>query len=138
MDTVKFVLSVIFCLGISLGCSAQAQHPIDLEIMDCYSANSGKMGMMECEAMGYRKWLEEVNKNYDELMGLLPPDTQLLLKQQQLKWEEAQAAEVALIEKVFKEQPSVLTSSVTDIARRRALQLQAYLDVLREQPSSGR
>lgn len=109
---------------------AIAQHPIDAEITSCYNSNPSKLGIMECEIMGYQKWKAEVNRVYNILLGKLDEEGQLILKEQQLAWEALVKLEFELNEKLYAENVSLLATTTTDLMRKRAMELQSHLDVL--------
>ncbi len=109
---------------------AMAQHPIDAEISECYNNNPSKLGIMECEIMGYQKWKAEVDRVYQILLGKLDEEGQLILKEQQLAWEALIKLEFELNEKLYANQISLLATTTTDLMRKRAMELQSHLDVL--------
>ena len=85
---------------------------------------------MECEIMGYQKWKAEVSRVYNILLGKLDEEGQLILKEQQLAWEALIKLEFELNEKLYAQQISLLATTTTDLMRKRAMELQAHLDVL--------
>jgi uncharacterized protein YecT (DUF1311 family) len=122
-------LSMLFTQA-SAQIDAIAQHPIDAEITNCYNSNPSKLGIMECEIMGYQKWKAEVNRVYTILLGKLDEEGQLILKEQHLAWEALIKLEFELNEKLYAENVSLLATTTTDLMRKRAMELQSHLDVL--------
>jgi|GEM_PF-4043056 len=127
-----FIVSLLFFAfsQVHAQIDAVAQHPIDAEITECYNTNPSKLGIMECEIMGYQKWKAEVSRVYNILLSKLDEEGQLILKEQQLAWEALIKLEFELNEKLYAQQISLLATTTTDLMRKRAMELQSHLDVL--------
>ncbi|MBT30189.1 MAG: hypothetical protein CMO01_11065 [Thalassobius sp.] len=130
----KHIIPIVLLFVLHSFCHAQnisgTEHQIDIEINECYDKNPSKLGIMECEIMGYQKWKAEVDKVYNLLLSKLDNESQLLLKEQQLAWEALTKLQFELNEKLYSNQVSLLATITTDLMRKRAMELQSHLNVL--------
>ncbi|MDW7690685.1 lysozyme inhibitor LprI family protein [Flammeovirgaceae bacterium SG7u.111] len=109
------------------------QHPIDIEIANCYSVKPNTMGILECEIMGYNKWNGEMERLYDQLAARLNEDAKLVLKDQQLAWMKYRDLQFEFFEKIYGDRIPVLAANRTDVIRKRAKELQVHLDAMNSQ-----
>lgn len=136
----RFFLLIAFVHLLVLAATAQQQpaaagtpaaHPLDVEIERCISQNATLLGSVECHLIGYQKWTAEMERIYTALLAKLDDESKLILKDQQTQWLKLRDAQFEFNEKFYgKRGAFVLMASVkTDVARRRALELQGYLDL---------
>ncbi|UZR94435.1 lysozyme inhibitor LprI family protein [Chondrinema litorale] len=130
----KHIFLIVFFFTTYNFCHAQnitgTEHQIDIEINECYDKNPSKLGIMECEIMGYQKWKTEVDRVFNLLLSKLDSESQLILKEQQRAWEALTKLQFELNEKLYSNQVSLLATITTDLMRRRAMELQSHLNVL--------
>ena len=124
------ILLLIISNNVNAQVNSSSEHEIDIEINNCYDQNPSKLGIMECEIMGYQKWKAEVDKMYNLLLNKLDEDGQLILKEQQRAWEALIKLQFELNEKLYSNQVSLLATLTTDLMRRRAMELQSHLNVM--------
>ena len=60
------------------------KHPIDKALDICTEKDPSTAGMVSCTDIAYKKWDQELNKNYRTLMARSKPAGKQLLKSAQL------------------------------------------------------
>ena len=132
----KISFSVLFIICLNFGASAQSAHPIDMAIDSCVKMRSGTLELIQCELEGYENWNAEMEKLYKLLMEELELDAQKVLQQQQESWIKTRDFTFKFQDKFYGTRglqwAKMMASSKTDIVRKRAIELQIYLNVIDE------
>ena len=113
------------------------KHPIDAALDICTEKEPHTAGMVRCTDIAYKKWDQELNKNYQTLMRELKPADKQLLKSAQLSWIAYRDNEFKLIDSIYdKIQGTMYIPMRTDekmqIVKQRALALASHIDMLGE------
>ena len=113
------------------------KHPIDAALEICTEKEPHTAGMVRCTDIAYKKWDQELNKNYQTLMSKLNPADKLLLKSAQLSWITYRDREFKLIDSIYdKIQGTMYIPMRIDekmqIVKQRALALASHIDMLGE------
>ena len=92
---------------------------------------------MSCTEQAYKKWDQELNKNYRTLMSKLKPAAKPLLKSVQLSWIRYRDNEFKLIDSIFDDIPGTMyipmrIDEKMQIVKQRALALASHVDMLGE------
>lgn len=137
MKRVLLLLAVM--LSLSAICYGQegGKHRIDKELEQCLDKNQSTAGMVECIGKSYDKWDKEMNRVYGELMKKLSPQGKAALKDTQLQWIKFRDLEFKFQDSIYSKMEGTMyiPMSADDrmkIVRSRSLELQAYLDLLKE------
>ena len=119
--------------------SAQTRrvHPIDKALEACIEKDPSTAGMVGCTDIAYKKWDQELNKNYQNLMSKLKPAGKQLLKQSQLTWIAFRDHEFKLIDSLYDDLQGTMYIPMRydermEIVKLRALALAAHLDTWNE------
>lgn len=113
------------------------KHPIDEALEICTEKDPSTAGMVRCTDIGYKKWDQELNKNYRTLMSKLKPAGKQLLKSAQLSWVTYRDAEFKLIDSIYDDIQGTMYISMRidekmQIVKQRALALASHVDMLGE------
>ncbi len=113
------------------------KHPIDAALDVCTEKEPHTAGMVRCTDIAYKKWDQELNKNYRSLMSKSKPPDKQLLKTAQLSWIAYRDNEFKLIDSIYdKIQGTMYIPMRTDekmqIVKQRALALASHIDMLGE------
>jgi uncharacterized protein YecT (DUF1311 family) len=112
-------------------------HSIDKALEVCIEKDPSTAGMVGCTDIAYKKWDQELNKNYQRLMSKLKPAGKQLLKQSQLSWITFRDHEFRLIDNLYDDLQGTMYIPMRydekmEIVKRRALTLAAHLDTWNE------
>ena len=133
----KKILHILLLLLIvpSVALAQEAStHPIDKAFDACTEKDPSTGGMVMCIDTAYKKWDQELNKNYRALMAQLNPAGKQALKTAQLGWVAYRDKEFKLIDSIY----DTLEGSMyvpmrydqkMQIVRHRALALATYKDL---------
>ena len=113
------------------------KHPIDKALEICTEKDPSTGGMVSCTEQAYKKWDQELNKNYRTLMSKLKPAAKPLLKSVQLSWIRYRDNEFKLIDSIFDDIPGTMyipmrIDEKMQIVKQRALALASRVDMLGE------
>jgi uncharacterized protein YecT (DUF1311 family) len=111
------------------------KHPIDAALDMCTDKDPG--GMVRCTDIAYKKWDQELNKNYRTLMSKLKPAGKQLLKSAQLSWIAHRDNEFKLIDSIYDDIQGTMyipmrIDEKMQIVKQRALALASHIDILGE------
>ena len=86
----------------------ERDHPIDVRTIACVDANPSTRGMLECLVVAYSEWDAELNRVYQELVGLVRIDDPELdyeaeerLRAAQRAWTEFRDAEFEFLGNIY-------------------------------------
>ena len=136
MKKLIFLLICLVSLSTQLSAQSEAQglHPIDSALHKCLELNTSSFGVIECELERYRKWSEELDRIYDELMMKVSDEERTMLIEQQVTWARYRDLQFKMNEKFYGERGSiwmpVIASLKGNIVKNRAIELQSYLSLL--------
>ena len=113
------------------------KHPIDKALEVCTDKDPSTAGMVRCTEAAYKKWDQELNKNYRTLMARLKPAGKQLLKSAQLSWITYRDNEFKLIDSIYDGIQGTMyipmrIDEKMQIVKQRALALASHLDMLDE------
>jgi uncharacterized protein YecT (DUF1311 family) len=77
------------------------KHPIDEALDICTEKDPSTAGMVRCTDIAFKKWDQELNKNYQTLMSKFKPVGKQLLKSAQLSWIAYRDNEFKLIDSIY-------------------------------------
>jgi len=94
-------------------------------------------GMSNCTGQAYKKWDQELNKNYRTLMSKLKPAGKPLLKSAQLTWNRYRDNEFKLIDSIYDDVRGTMyipmrIDEKMQIVKQRALALASHVDMVGE------
>jgi uncharacterized protein YecT (DUF1311 family) len=132
-----FPLFLLLLLPVIAHAQEETVHPIDKALEACTDKNPSTNGTIQCTARAQEMWDKELNRSYNGLMGQLNPQGKLSLKAAQLDWLKYRDAEFKLIDNLYSNLQGtmylpMLAWDQMNIVKKRALQLKAYLDLLKE------
>ena len=115
----------------------EQKHPIDKALEICTDKNPSTAGMVTCTDAAYKKWDQELNKNYRTLMAKLKPAGKQLLKSAQLSWITYRDNEFKLIDSIYDGIQGTMyipmrIDEKMQIVKQRALALASHVDMLDE------
>jgi uncharacterized protein YecT (DUF1311 family) len=122
----------------TLVCAQEVQkHPIDKALEICTEKDPSTAGMVSCTDAAYKKWDQELNKNYRTLMARLKPAGKQLLKSAQLSWITYRDNEFKLIDSIYDAIQGTMyipmrIDEKMQIVKQRALALASHVDMLDE------
>ncbi len=137
-NSIRFGLLLLSLLPPTLVCAQEAQkHPIDKALEVCTDKDPSTAGMVRCTDAAYKKWDQELNKNYRTLMARLKPAGKQLLKSAQLSWITYRDNEFKLIDSIYDGIQGTMyipmrIDEKMQIVKQRALALASHLDMLDE------
>jgi uncharacterized protein YecT (DUF1311 family) len=137
-NLVRYSLLLLLVLLPTIASAQEIQkHPIDAALDICTEKEPHTAGMVRCTDIAYKKWDQELNKNYQTLMSKLKPADKLLLKSAQLSWITYRDNEFKLIDSIYdKIQGTMYIPMRIDekmqIVKQRALALASHVDMLGE------
>ena len=137
-NSIRFGLLLLFLLLPTLVCAQEAQkHPIDKALDICTEKDPSTAGMVRCTDAAYKKWDQELNKNYRTLMARLKPAGKQLLKSAELSWITYRDNEFKLIDSIYDGIQGTMyipmrIDEKMQIVKQRALALASHIDMLNE------
>jgi uncharacterized protein YecT (DUF1311 family) len=127
----------VFCVFCVVPACAQEEHPIDSSLGDCLDKSNSTAGMIECLKEAHDKWDAEMNRYYNLLMGILKEEAKKQLRQSQKAWLRFRDLEFEFIPNYYLDigsyQGPTTWSHKVDVVRARALELQAYYKVAKDE-----
>jgi uncharacterized protein YecT (DUF1311 family) len=120
-----------------VGAQEAQKHPIDKALDICTEKDPSTAGMVRCTDVAYKKWDQELNKNYRTLTARLKPAGKQLLKSAQLSWIAYRDSEFKLIDSIYDSTQGTMyipmrIDEKMQIVKQRALALAGHLDMLDE------
>jgi len=111
-------------------------HPIDKFLEKCISDNSTTDGMNRCTGEATTMWDEEMNKNYNLLMGILDNKEKQQLRDAQVAWINYRDSETdfrmdTLLGLKGAMYSNMATAEKMDIVKRRAFELKQFYETLK-------
>ena len=137
-NSIRYGLLLLSLLLPTFVCAQEAQqHPIDKALDICTDKNPSTGGMVSCMETAYKKWDQELNKNYRTLMARLKPASKQLLKSAQLSWITYRDNEFKLIDSIYDSIQGTMYISMRidekmQIVKQRALALASHINMLDE------
>jgi len=137
-NSIRFGLLLLFLLLPTLVCAQEAQkHPIDKALDIGTEKDPSTAGMVRCTDAAYKKWDQELNKNYRTLMARLKPAGKQLLKSAELSWITYRDNEFKLIDSIYDGIQGTMyipmrIDEKMQIVKQRALALASHIDMLNE------
>jgi uncharacterized protein YecT (DUF1311 family) len=137
----KSIRNSLLLLSLFLPVTVCAQespsHPIDRSLDVCTEKDPSTAGVVRCTDIAYKKWDQELNKNYQTLMRKLKPAGKQLLKSAQLSWISYRDNEFRLIDSIYDTLQGTMyipmrIDAKMQIVKQRALALAGHLDLLSE------
>jgi uncharacterized protein YecT (DUF1311 family) len=137
-NPIRYSLLLLFILLPTI-VSAQEprKHPIDEALDICTEKDPSTAGMVRCTDIAYKKWDQELNKNYQTLMSKFKPVGKGLLKSAQLSWIAYRDNEFKLIDNIYDAIQGTMyipmrIDEKMQIVKQRALALASHVDMLDE------
>jgi uncharacterized protein YecT (DUF1311 family) len=132
-----FPLLLLLLLPAIAHAQQETVYPIDKALEACTDKNPSTNGEIQCTARAQEMWDKELNRNYNSLMGQLNPQGKQALKAAQLDWLKYRDTEFKLIDSLYSNLQGtmylpMLAWDQMSIVKKRALELKAYLDLLKE------
>ena len=126
--------AILLCLpNLAFG-QTEKEHPIDIELQNCLdsSENYTTKGMTDCVVRATKKWDEELNKNYLELLTLLTSEQKDKLKIAQRQWVEYRNKEIEFSNQLYNDMQGTMWIPVAaqtklDLTRKRTIELESYI-----------
>ena len=137
-NSIRYGLLLLALLLPTLVSAQEAEkHPIDKALDICTEKDPSTAGMVRCTDAAYKKWDQELNKNYRTLMARLKPAGKQLLKSAQLSWITYRDNEFKLIDSIYDSIQGTMyipmrIDEKMQIVKQRALALAGHLDMLDE------
>ncbi len=134
----RYSLLLLFLLSPTIVDAQETrQHPIDVALDACLDKYQTTGGMADCFSSAYKKWNQELNKNYQTLMSNLKPAGKRRLKSAQLSWIAYRDNELKLIDSMYDEmQGTMYVPARVDakmlLVKQRALDLARHADLYAE------
>ncbi len=130
-------LLMIFAAGDGFTGEKEKQHPIDAWLEKCVTSDSSTIGMTKCAVEANTMWDKEMNRIYKELMKKLPEKQKTLLRQSQIQWVKFRDAEFNFISEFYENfegtiWQNILAGEKINVVKKRTLNLQVYLNHLKE------
>lgn len=115
----------------------EKSHPIDGSLGACIDKDPSTAGMVECLGKAYDMWDKELNRVYTDLARKLSPPARASLKTAQLEWIKYRDAEFKFLDSLYSGLQGTMyipmnADARMQIVKKRALELQNYLDLLRD------
>jgi uncharacterized protein YecT (DUF1311 family) len=113
------------------------KHPIDVALEICTEKDPSTAGLVRCTGIAYKKWDQELNKNYQTLMSKLKTADKRLLRSAQLSWVAYRDNEFKLIDSIYDKIQGTMyipmrTEEKMHIVKQRALALASHVNMLGE------
>lgn len=137
-NSIRFsFLLLLLSLPTVVGAQDNPSHPIDRALEVCIEKDPTTAGTVNCTDIAYKKWDQELNKNYQTLMRKLKPAGKQLLKTAQLNWITYRDNEFKLIDSIYDMLQGTMyipmrIDEKMQIVKQRALALVSHLDMLNE------
>jgi uncharacterized protein YecT (DUF1311 family) len=137
-NSIRYGLLLLALLLPTLVSAQEAEkHPIDKALDICTEKDPSTAGMVRCTDAAYKKWDQELNKNYRTLMARLKPAGKQLLKSGQLSWITYRDNEFKLIDSIYDGIQGTMyiplrIDEKMQIVKQRALALASHIDLLDE------
>lgn len=115
--------------------TAGKPHAIEVRLKACSSANPSTHGEGQCQRTAEDEWDAELNRVYRKLQAKLSPERKANLTKAQLAWIAYRDAEFQLAAAVYDPRYGTMYGPIQagrrmEVVRRRARELQGYLDEL--------
>ncbi len=129
----SIILALIFVLISASSSFAQLnEHPIDIEIRNCFNSNPSSLGIIECEIMGLQKWSAEVESLNKKIVQKIDKHLLEAYTKNFTQWEELKKTQFEFYSKAYEKYKgtkgiTLTASSKTDFVRNKALELQELL-----------
>lgn len=137
-NSIRYALLLLsFLLPTLVYAQETPKHPIDKALDICTEKDPSTAGMVSCTDIAYKKWDQELNKNYRTLMARLKPAGKQLLKSAQLSWIAYRDNEFKLIDSIYDGIQGTMyipmrIDEKMQIVKQRALALASHVDMLDE------
>ena len=137
-NSIRYALLLLPVLLPTFVCAQEPQeHPIDKALDICTEKDPSTAGMVSCTDVAYKKWDQELNKNYRTLMARSKPAGKQLLKSAQLSWITYRDNEFKLIDSIYDAIQGTMyipmrIDEKMQIVKQRALALASHIDMLDE------
>jgi uncharacterized protein YecT (DUF1311 family) len=140
MTTLKFAALTLAaaCMAAPVALAAPPRDPTEAALDRCLNDPAGysTAGQVDCEAQALKAYDARMNAAYAGLMRKLPPKAAQQLRQSQRAWLAFLAAERPAVGALYATRQGTMyvpmaASSMTNLTRDRALQLEGYLRVVR-------
>jgi|GEM_PF-621728 len=112
-------------------------NQIDVELKKCLNLreNYTTAGMVKCTNLAIKKWDEELNVKYQELLGLMTEDQKIILKESQRKWIEFRDKEIDLINRFYSDLQGTMWIPISamkqvELIKSRVLIIEDYISTL--------
>lgn len=107
------------------------ENPIDGYLASCLAKDTTTAGMVQCADLAYRRWDEELNQQYRQLMTRLSGSDRTVLRDAQRRWLAWRDAEFALIDALYRPMQGTMYSTMQvadrlEIVKNRVMELAAY------------
>lgn len=139
MKKIVFILVCLFEISAHLLAQSEATalHPIDSALHKCLELKTSSFGSIECEIERYRKWSDELDRVYDELMDKVSDEERKALIEQQVAWAKYRDLQFKMNETFYAGRGSIwmplIASAKGNLVKNRVLELQAYLNLLKSE-----
>ena len=136
-NSIRYGLLLLLLLPTFVCAQDNPKHPIDRTLDICTEKDPSTAGMVSCTDVAYKKWDQELNKNYRTLMAGLKPAGKQLLKSAQLSWITYRDNEFKLIDSIYDALQGTMyipmrIDEKMQIVKQRALALAGHIDMLGE------
>jgi uncharacterized protein YecT (DUF1311 family) len=111
------------------------KYPTDKETNKCLDQNPSTGGQCGCWDEAYKKWDEDLNRQYRALVGRLAPAEKKQLQEAEVEWMKFRDQELKLIDDVYAHTSGSMyapaqAASKVRIVRDRAILLKHYCDLV--------
>ncbi len=137
ITTTIIAFAFLLCTSGRVFAQEESQHPIDKALEACIDKNPSTAGTVNCTDRAYKAWDKELNKTYVALMRAFKPAQREVLKTAQQEWIKLRDADFKLIDSIYDTLQGtmyipMLIDTHMEVVKKRALQLQNYLDLASE------
>ena len=131
------LLLLMLLLPSTLHAQERTVHPIDKALEACTEKDPSTGGVVECTEIAYKKWDQQLNKNYQALLRKLKPADKQVLITSQRSWIAFRDNEFKLIDSLYDQLQGTMYIPMRydermQIVKRRALALSDHMDTLNE------
>ncbi len=137
-NPIRYFFPLLLLLSATVVCSQESTpHPIDKAYEACTEKNPTTGGLVECAETAFKKWDQELNKNYQTLLRKLKPAGKQILITSQRSWINYRDNEFKLIDSLYDELQGTMYIPMRydekmQFVKQRTLALAAHLDTLSE------
>jgi uncharacterized protein YecT (DUF1311 family) len=133
----KHLLLAMALLATPGSAQERKEYPIDKALEHCTDKDGSTAGMVNCIDKAYAAWDKELNRVYNELARVLDQPGKQALKTAQQEWIKYRDVEFKLIDSVYEKLEGTMyipmrADSRMQIVKRRAIELNDYLDLLKD------